>query len=330
MLTLSLSRPLPALLLCALSGCGYVGEPLPPLLNIPQPVADLSALERGATIIARFTLPKLTTEGRGIHGELHWELRAGTQGEGPFHTEEWAQHAKSLGQAPAENGVVEYRFPATPWIGKDVVLAARVRGASGRFSGWSNPLTVTVMQPLTRPTDIKATNVPEGVRLTWHGAGPGYRILRRAEGDPDFTVVGNSEAPQFIDTNTEYGKSYRYLVEAIAKTGTFDVHSEFAPELDFTPSDVFPPAAPTGLTAVPTTSTIELTWDRNTEADVAGYRIYRGDAGGALEKIGEATEGPSYSDSKVESGKTYRYAVTAFDSANNESKPSAEITVTAP
>ena len=28
-----------------LSGCGDVGEPLYPLLNIPKPVADLSAID---------------------------------------------------------------------------------------------------------------------------------------------------------------------------------------------------------------------------------------------------------------------------------------------
>jgi len=323
-------RPVPALILILFSGCGYVGEPLPPLLKIPQPVEDLSGIQRGPKIVARFTLPKLTTEGRVIRPELHWELRVGEKGAGEFHMDDWAARAKSLGQAPAENGAVEYTFPAAPWFGKEVVLAARVRGPSGRFSQWSKPLLLSVIAAPVAPHDLKAQNVPEGVRLTWQGAGPGYRVMRRAPDETDFAAAGNADAPEFVDRNTEYGKTYRYLVEAIAKTGTGDVESDPSPELTFVPKDEFPPAVPDGLTAVATTNSIELTWDRNTEPDLAGYRIYRAAPGGPFEKIGETTQGPSYSDARIESGKPYRYAVTAFDKSNNESKQSAEIEVTAP
>ena len=96
------------------------------------------------------------------------------------------------------------------------------------------------------------------------------------------------------------------------------------------PADEFPPAAPAGLTAVPTTTSIELAWDRDTEPDLAGYRVYRAAPGGEFEKIGETAEAPSYSDKQVESGKQYRYAVSAFDKAGNESKRSVEIVVAAP
>ena len=45
---------------------------------------------------------------------------------------------------------------------------------------------------------------------------------------------------------------------------------------------------------------------------------------------GETAEAPSYSDKQVESGKQYRYAVSAFDKTGNESKRSDEIAVAAP
>ena len=35
-----------------------------PLLNIPVPVKDFAAVQRGAVIIYQFTLPELTTEGK--------------------------------------------------------------------------------------------------------------------------------------------------------------------------------------------------------------------------------------------------------------------------
>ena len=56
-------RPLlTAALLLAFSGCGYVGPPQPPALNIPKPVDDLSVSEIGDRIVARFTPPSQTTE----------------------------------------------------------------------------------------------------------------------------------------------------------------------------------------------------------------------------------------------------------------------------
>lgn len=43
-------------------GCGYVGDPMPPALNIPMRVIDLNAEQVGARMKLRFTIPDLTTE----------------------------------------------------------------------------------------------------------------------------------------------------------------------------------------------------------------------------------------------------------------------------
>jgi len=37
------------------TGCGYIGEPLPPALNIPSRVTDLRAVEFGDKILAEWT-----------------------------------------------------------------------------------------------------------------------------------------------------------------------------------------------------------------------------------------------------------------------------------
>ncbi len=87
---------------------------------------------------------------------------------------------------------------------------------------------------------------------------------------------------------------------------------------------------PAGLAAVASTHSVELMWDRSTAPDLAGYRIYRALGGGALQKLGETREAPSYSDRNVEPGKSYRYAVTAFDQLGNESAMSAPVNVTVP
>jgi hypothetical protein len=315
----------PAILFVFGCGCGYVGEPLPPLLNIPQAVDDLAAVQRGSRIVVQFTLPKLTTEGVAVKPPVQWDLRAGEAGTGEFHIEQWAARAQILNHGAVENGRVRYEVPAAAWIGKDIVLGVRVTGARGRPSDWSKLVTITVIAPPAMPRELKVDSVPEGVRLSWSGAGPAYRVFRRADGEEGFRAMGDTAAREFVDRGTEYGKTYRYAVQTIAKTGTGEVESELSPPRPITPADLFPPAIPTGLQAVPTPNTIELAWERDTEPDLAGYRIYRAAAGGEFEKIGETGETTSYSDRQVESGKQYRYAVSAFDKSGNESKRSEPI-----
>jgi hypothetical protein len=319
-----------ASILLLVCNCGYVGEPLPPLLNIPQPVADLAAVQRGSKIIVQFTLPVFTTEGRNIRPPLVWDFRIGEAGQGEFHIEDWAARAVSPVKPQIDNLRVSYEFPVTPWIGKDVILGVRVQGGNRRFSDWSKFVTLSVLKPPDIPRDLKTQNLPDGVRLTWTGAGSSYRIYRSTEAQGGFTVAATTETPEYLDRAIEYGKPIRYIVQAIVKTGAGDVESELSKEVSRTPVDEFPPAAPAGLAAVPTVSSIELAWDRNTEGDLAGYRIYRALPGGDFVKIAEVAVTPVYTDKTVESGKHYRYAVTAFDQAGNESKRSHEVEVSTP
>src|SRR5262249_27771566 len=104
-----------------LSGCGYIGDPQYPLLNLPKPVTDLSAVERGKAIVYQFTLPELTTEGvRAKIGRI--ETRVGEAPQGPFNREQWLANATELQAKPGEHGQVKGEFPAAPWVGKDLIL----------------------------------------------------------------------------------------------------------------------------------------------------------------------------------------------------------------
>ena len=54
------------------------------------------------------------------------------------------------------------------------------------------------------------------------------------------------------------------------------------PPAEITPKDKFPPEVPTGVTAAPGVNTIEVAWDRNTEADFKGYNVFRSVDGGPV------------------------------------------------
>ncbi len=317
--------------LCLLSGCGYVGDPLPPLLNIPARVTDLAAVQRGSRIIAQFTLPKLTTDGTVIHRPVQAELFVGPLAAGPFDEHFWSLGAKSLGEGTVENGRVLYDMPAAEWSGKQIALGAKVTGSNGRTAGWSNFAVLTVVAAPGRPAGVRAEAVAQGVRLTWQGGGgPAFRVLRRAPGEQSFKIIGNTSQAEWIDNAIEFGKTYAYLVQAVEKAGPGEAESELSDMVEITPEDRFPPATPSNVKAVVSTATIELTWDRNTEADLIGYRVYRAAGEGAFEMVAEVPNVPGYSDRKLVHGTMYRYAITAYDRSGNESPRSVLVQVMAP
>jgi hypothetical protein len=88
-----------------------------------------------------------------------------------------------------------------------------------------------------------------------------------------------------------------------------------------------PPAPPTGLTAVPGDGSVSLSWMAHPEADVVGYRVYRGDAaGGPYVPLAE-TALPDYDDMGLVNDVTVYYVVTALDSYS-ESDYSSEVAAT--
>ena len=292
-----------------LSACGYVGPPMPPTLDIPLAITDFRAWESGDNIEFQFTLADKTTENLPLTEVRSIELRIG----------EDESRSKAIELPIAKPGSVRDQVTAQTWIGKTVVLAVRAIGPKGKPSDWSNPVSLAVIQPLAQPSTPKLLNVERGVELTWTGTGPRYRIFR-AEADGQPQQLADTEGPQYLDETTSYGNRYRYQVQAIAAANQWSALSAAA---EITPVDVFPPAVPEGLSAVPTPQSIELAWTRNTETGFQGYNVFRSVDNGPFQKIATLIEAPTFSDPKIEPGKHYRYTVSAVDLTGNESTPSS-------
>jgi len=287
-----------------LTGCGYVGDPLPPALNIPQKVTDLRAVQRGGKIIIDFTIPVLTTENLPIKRLGPPDLQIGDK---PV-------------EIPSDKGHIE--VPAKDWIGQDAAVRVRINNDRGRYSDWSNTVMLSVVPTLEPPTTVVARSAPQGVRLTWAGAGEKWRVTRL--GDPAKTT--EVDRAEFIDADAVFGKEVQYQVVALLK----GAESEASAIVAITPKDEFPPAAPAGLTALAGLNSVELSWDRNTEEDLKGYRMYRAENAGPFAPLGELVEQPSYSDKTVAAGAKYRYAITAIDQGGNESAKSTAIEIAMP
>jgi len=310
------------------AGCGSVGQPLPPALHVPQRVLDLSAVQQGDKIVVRFTVPSRTTENLLIQKAVTAELGIGSAVT-PFVLGVWEAGAKRFNDLPTDEASAKYAVPAAAWIGKDIAIAVRILGDKDRTAGWSNPVTLSVVPPLAPPAGLRQEEVSEGIRLTWQGDAPSYRIFRRASSDEHGAAIAETDHRTYTDTGIEYQKTYHYSVEAFRAAGDVRASSDPTPEVDVTPIDKWPPPVPTGLAVIPSPGRVELAWDRSTAADLAGYKIYRAEGDGPLTKLAEIREGPSYSDRTVVAGKTYRYAVSAFDQIPNESEKSPPVSVQA-
>jgi fibronectin type 3 domain-containing protein len=75
------------------------------------------------------------------------------------------------------------------------------------------------------------------------------------------------------------------------------------------------------------TSSATLTWNANTESDLAGYKVYRATASGGYGAPIATLQGnvTSYAATGLQSGTTYFFVITAYDDAGNESAYSNEV-----
>jgi len=313
-------------------GCGYVGPISPPSPQIPIPVTNLTAVERGNEIQVNFSTPALTTDFLEVKKLSEIELRVGPA-ESPFDVARWEADSRryDLPSFPAINPddpqsvPVSMNIPVSDWQGKRVAVSVRTAVRSGNhFSHWSPPANLEVIEPL-QPPQVSAEATRDGYKLTWHEQRPGlqYEILRQTRGEAHPESVGIADKPEFVDSTSQWDVPYTYFVIA-KKDAAESLRSQGA---SVNHRDTFAPTVPQGVTVLAGPDSVELTWTRSPEADLKAYKIYRAVGNSALEPLGDPVNLPTFSDRKVEHGKTYRYAISAIDNKNNESERSTVVEV---
>ncbi len=319
--------PLACAISILLSGCAYVGEPLAPALNIPRPVTAVIAEQVGPKILLHFDVPLQTTEA------ILLEIRAIELRAGPVEPAAWPGDAQLVAATRDPGGkTASASVELAAWVGQRVLTGVRVQSKQGKWSAWSPLAPVDVVAPLPAPAEVKTEAAPEGVRIQWRDAGrPGLamRIERRTGTGVVFVEAGTVEgAAEFIDKQARFGEEQRYRLTAVADKA----RSETVETPPFTPQDTFAPAVPAGVTAVAGLGSIELSWERPPEADLAGFRVYRaaGTSGEFVKLNAELTAAANFSDRGVQKGSVYRYAVSSVDQKGNESGRSQAVEATAP
>jgi hypothetical protein len=133
--------------------------------------------------------------------------------------------------------------------------------------------------------------------------------------------------PTFVHAGAEPGKEQCFVVRSVAAVGNGTIESDPSRPICVTPKDTFPPAAPKGLAAVASTGVVNLIWDANTETDLLGYVVLRGEAPGATLQplFRDPIKDTRYADRTAGANVRYAYAIVAVDKAGNRSAPSNKV-----
>lgn len=347
-----------ALVLLSAFSCGKRGVPLPPEERVQQR-AELSGFQRGNQVILSWRMPARNAPAGSVQHIARVDIyRLAEPLSAPLtmSEEEFAARSVLIASLPvtdADFGLKTMSYRDTlEFAGQPVRLRYSIRyaNASGQRAAFSN---FFMIEPSGRvanaPTSLSATVTQEAVTLTWtppdqnvDGSTPanilGYNVYRSPSAAEAARLLNQTPVTQttFGDSTFEFTKEYFYFVRAVSVgTGGGPVESLESPIVAVRPVDTFAPSAPASITIAATPTTISLFFPPNPETDIAGYRIYRSTDPNlpktAWEQLTKDLQtANTYVDTRVESGKTYYYYITATDKFGNVSAPSEVVNETVP
>jgi hypothetical protein len=363
--TTNLGIGLSVLASIAFTGCGTPGAPQPPSLNLPETVADLTAVRAGSSVALHWTMPKKTVDHLLIKSAVAVSI-CWREGSGPCQQD---------GTTTASPGIAKdfvATLPANLTTGdpRPVSFFVELKSPKGRSAGLSNAAILLAGQAPGAVSDLAAKVQANGAALSWSGAEiTTVRLHRKLLTPPaprssaagplkpspepplrDLLVVPEADSPAgALDKTARFGEEYEYTAQRVlqipADGKTLEIAGAVSAPIRVQMVDTFPPTVPQGLVAVfvPEDKTIDLSWepdsDPDMDGDLAGYIVYRAEAGAndgdpnlVWKRVSPTAPiaGTSYRDTTILAGHNYRYAVSAIDQTGHESKRSEAATESAP
>jgi len=339
-----------ALVLLMSLSCGKRKPPLPPLERITQRV-ETTGFQRGNRVILSWKMPARNA-GEGSLQNISrvdvYRLAEPLDTPLTLSEEEFASRSVLIASVPVSDsdfGLKTLSYTDTlEFAGQAARLRYAIRfvNASGQKAAFSN---FFLIEPTARvagnPTSLAAEITQNAIGLQWDeplsnadGSTPpniiGYNIYRSESEKISGRLLNTTPVTdtEFEDRFFEFDKRYFYFVRAVSIGGEGEpVESTESNIINIIPKDTFSPNPPAAITLAATLNSISIFFATNTETDVVGYRIYRstdpsvGKSDWSL-LTPELLTTNTFLDTKVESGTTYYYYLTAADKAGNVSEPS--------
>lgn len=339
-------------------GCGKRGAPIPPRERVLQRI-ELEGFQRGNQVILSWKMPARNAPKSTLQNISRADIyRLAEPATSPqlISEEDFANRSTLIAAVAISDSdfglkVLNYK-DTLQFAGQSARLRYAIRfvNGSGQKAAFSNTLLIEPTSKIAaNPTSLAAEASQESVRLTWSaptanidGSTPvsllGYNIYRSASENEPAKLLNKTPVQEtnFADEFFEFEKDYYYFVRAVSVgLETEPVESAESNIIKFRGIDTFAPSAPTSITIAAAPGTISIFFAINPEKDIAGYKIYRSEdkdvplANWSLLTTGLLTTN-TFQDTRIESGKTYFYYLTATDKTGNVSLPSEIVSETAP
>lgn len=340
------------------TACGKKGPPLPPLVLLPNPPGEVTAVRRGDRLDLSFKVPNANTD-RSTPADLdRVEVYAWTV-PGAVNADEVVRRgtriASLVAQRPADRDEPEADAPpprgegveqnATATISETlpsdpdpsayrayVAVGVNTRGRRGALSP---RVAVPLVPPPPAPTQPDVTYDAQAITVSWAPVprtddAPIAYALYRAGTDASALTPTPVATTSFEDKAVVWELERCYEVRAVATVESVRIESSASPARCVTPRDTFAPSPPEGLVGVGAEGAVSLIWTANTDVDLAGYLVLRAVAPATeLTPVTPAPIADTNFRDVVPGGARVTYAVQAVDKAGNRSPASTPITETA-
>lgn len=349
-------------MLLVVVGCGKRRPPLPPVEKIVQRTELLSGAQQGNEVILSWPSPQRNAPDSSVQSIRRIDIYRLAEKPGaplPLTEEEFSARSTLVGSVTYDQiknaGETLSYVDKLELAGQSTRLRYAVRyvNASGQRAAFSNFLLVEPATRVAQPPVLNRTELTESaINLAWQpptanidGSTPvnvlGYNVYRLddSQSGPGQTPINSAPitANEYSDKTFKFGNNYRYLVRAISLgTEGAQVESLNSNSQSVTARDTFAPAPPGAPSIAPdSTRGLSIFFAPNSEADIAGYNIYRSTdpnlPKASWTKLNQSLlTRPSFLDEKVERGRKYYYYLTAVDTAGNVSMPSEVASETMP
>jgi fibronectin type 3 domain-containing protein len=318
--------------------CGRKTSPQIPDSPRPEAVKDIKVTTRDRVVYLSWPIPARNVEGRDI-------TPTDIQQFSVYRAEIKRERKKVKHKIYAEINMADLspemlRGNRIIWrdrnlqYGRSYSYRVRAISVRGGTSPQSDAVRIRPLMSLASPQGLAAQGKDSVVQLSWEPVTTqrdgshydgfiGYNIYRGTERNR-FDELALNKAPltktSFEDIAVSNDSTYFYMVRSVDSPYLSGKESPDSEEASATPRDMTPPDSPKGLTVVPGVGRAFLTWNENSERDIAGYNVYR--LAGGSKNYKKLTDKPltrtTFSDEAVTQGAVFFYYITAVDKAGNE------------